>query len=136
MLGRPTCDLRPPLAVAYAARLRYHDASHGRSVTTDRIARRDAMSTINSTPTAADQITYTNPVYDGPFADPFVFRVGSTYYAVGSGDDEADWSPAKLTNARERAHVIPILRSEDFVHWKYLGRALVPHPDDCAGPFW
>jgi len=94
------------------------------------------MSTIHPTQAPAGQLTYTNPVYDGPFADPFVFRVGSTYYAVGTGDDESDWSPAKLSTARERAHVIPILRSDDLVHWKYLGRALIPHPDDCAGPFW
>jgi len=33
--------------------------------------------------------TYTNPVYPGYFADPFVWEHGGAYYAVGTGAAEA-----------------------------------------------
>ena len=31
------------------------------------------------------EITYTNPVYAEYFADPFVWKVGETYFAIGTG---------------------------------------------------
>jgi hypothetical protein len=31
-----------------------------------------------------------NPIYPGYFADPFVWRHGGTYYAIGNGEREAE----------------------------------------------
>ena len=33
--------------------------------------------------------TYTNPVWPGYFADPFVLRVGKEYFAYGTGEPGA-----------------------------------------------
>lgn len=52
---------------------------------------------------AAQAPTYTNPVYRHDFPDPFVLKVGRTYYAYGTN--------VGLTN-------LPVLRSRDLVHWK------------------
>ncbi len=56
--------------------------------------------------------TFTNPVYPGYFADPFVLRVGDAYYAFGT--NTVDPAP----------DAFEILRSDDLVHWTLLGRAL------------
>ncbi|BCX02993.1 MAG: endo-1,4-beta-xylanase [Candidatus Roseilinea sp.] len=53
--------------------------------------------------------TYTNPVYDDDFPDPFVLRVGGTYYAYA-------------TNVR--SNNVPVLRSTDLATWDRLGDAL------------
>lgn len=53
--------------------------------------------------------TYTNPVYDDDFPDPFVLRVGETYYAYA-------------TNVR--SNNVPVLRSTDLATWERLGDAL------------
>ncbi len=53
--------------------------------------------------------TYTNPVYDDDFPDPFVLRVGDTYYAYA-------------TNVR--SNNVPVLRSTDLATWERLGDAL------------
>ena len=41
------------------------------------------------TPDVIETRTYTNPVYSGYFADPFVWKVKDEYYAVGTGPLEA-----------------------------------------------
>ena len=68
---------------------------------------------------ASKTLTYSNPVYDGYFADPFVLRTsepnGLTYYAYGTGH-----GPEK--DGRQ----FPVLRSTDLVHWDYVGGALPP----------
>ena len=56
--------------------------------------------------------TYTNPVYPGSFADPFVLRHEGWYYAYGT-DTIAD-SP----------RAFEVLRSRDLVTWNSLGRCL------------
>ncbi len=56
--------------------------------------------------------TFTNPVYPGYFADPFVLRLGEAYYAFGT--NTVDPAP----------DAFEILRSNDLVHWTQLGRAL------------
>jgi beta-xylosidase len=79
--------------------------------------------------------TYTNPVYDGYFADPFVWRHEDSYYAVGTGAWEA---AGVIEPGREagQAGVFPLLRSEDFVNWQQLGFAL-QRPDPRLGhSFW
>jgi beta-xylosidase len=58
--------------------------------------------------------TYTNPVYDGYFADPFVLRVGDRYFAYGTND------------AERSGKAFEILDSTDLVHWRSIGRALEP----------
>lgn len=62
------------------------------------------------------QINYTNPVYPEYFADPFVWKVGDKYYAIGTGADEAA--------GRTHARVFPLLTSPDLVRWREAGRAL------------
>jgi GH43 family beta-xylosidase len=57
--------------------------------------------------------TYTNPVYDGYFADPMVIRHRGVYYAYGTG------------HGPERdGRQFPVLRSSDFAKWEYVGGAL------------
>ena len=68
------------------------------------------------------------PVYDTYFADPYVWRVGETYYAVGTGEAEA------CGRTGERA--FPVLRSDDFREWHYSAHAL-ERPDPTLGNnFW
>ncbi|HVM31003.1 MAG TPA: glycoside hydrolase family 43 protein [Candidatus Limnocylindrales bacterium] len=56
--------------------------------------------------------TYINPVYDGYFADPFVLRHRTGYYAYGTNDRV------------DATHAFEVLRSDDLVSWSSLGRAL------------
>ncbi|HVM00647.1 MAG TPA: glycoside hydrolase family 43 protein [Egibacteraceae bacterium] len=67
--------------------------------------------------------TFTNPVYPGYFADPFVLRVGDVYYAYGTGS---------VIGGR----VFEILRSTDLVRWTSLGGALEPLHDSGAQDYW
>lgn len=76
--------------------------------------------------------TYTNPVYAGYFADPFVWEHRGVYYAVGTGEAEACGAVADAPGGR----VFPLLCSEDFVTWGPLDNALV-RPDPALGhSFW
>lgn len=61
--------------------------------------------------------TFTNPVYDQYFADPFVLRHEGRFYAYGTN------------NLDRNDRVFEILVSDDFVTWSSLGRAL----DPCDG---
>jgi beta-xylosidase len=85
--------------------------------------------------------SYTNPVYAGYFADPFVWRQGGSYYAVGTGPAEAAGQLDASNRAgrdgdHDRSLVFPLLQSEDFVGWRPAGRALV-RPDPALGDtFW
>src|SRR4051794_9165146 len=68
--------------------------------------------------------TYTNPVYDGYFADPFVLRARSGYWAYGTGHGpEPD------------GRQFPVLHSQDLVSWRYVGGALPPLPPVAGEPF-
>ncbi|HUR16826.1 MAG TPA: glycoside hydrolase family 43 protein [Candidatus Limnocylindrales bacterium] len=58
--------------------------------------------------------TFTNPVYDGYFADPFVLRLADRYFAYGTND------------AQKSGKAFEILESVDLVHWQSIGRALDP----------
>jgi beta-xylosidase len=71
---------------------------------------------------------HSNPVFQDYFADPFAWRAGDSYYAVGTGRREADGDVG--------ASVFPLLRSDDFLHWRYHGTALL-RPDPALGAnFW
>jgi beta-xylosidase len=73
-------------------------------------------------------LAYANPVYEEYFADPFVWRVGDVYYAVGTGAAEAAGDVG--------SRVFPLLTSVDLVHWRALGHAL-ERPDAALGnAFW
>ena len=66
------------------------------------------------------------PVHDGYFADPFAWRHGDAWFAVGTGP--AERAPDGM--------VFPLLRSDDFASWRPQGRALVA-PDPAVGDtFW
>lgn len=73
------------------------------------------------------RFSYTNPVWDGYLADPFVLRWHGEYYAYGTDPQ---------TDTGQTEQVIPVLHSVDFSHWELLGRALhTPTPAPGAPPF-
>jgi len=69
------------------------------------------------------RFSYSNPVWDGYFADPFVLRWNGAYYAYGT-------DPVSDSGAATR--VFPVLRSADLATWEPLGRAL-ERPAAAAG---
>jgi beta-xylosidase len=73
-------------------------------------------------------VVHTNPVYGSYFADPFVWKAGDTYYAIGTGEQEA--------KGHTLGKVFPIIQSADFVTWKFASNALL-RPDTSLGThFW
>jgi beta-xylosidase len=77
-------------------------------------------------------LTYTNPVYKGYFADPFVWEFEGVYYAIGTGAAEAEGMVDEIAKLR----VFPLLRSFDFVTWDFVDNALL-RPDPSLGDnFW
>lgn len=73
---------------------------------------------------------YKNPVFGHYFADPFVWRVGEEYFAVGTGREEAGGVP------EEAGWVFPMLHSRDLVHWERAGEAM-ERPDPALGDtYW
>lgn len=72
---------------------------------------------------------YQNPVWPGYFADPFVLRHGTGYYAYGTG------GPADHGRQSDGL-MFPLLRSPDLVHWTYLGGALAPLNDPDSPAYW
>lgn len=76
--------------------------------------------------------TYTNPVYKGYFADPFVWQHEGVYYAIGTGAAEA----AGMVDEIATHNVFPLLRSFDFLNWDFAGNALL-RPDPALGDnYW
>ena len=69
--------------------------------------------------------TYTNPVLYADYSDPDVIRAGKSYYLVASS---FHFSPG-----------IPVLKSEDLVHWRLVGHVLpkltFAPGYDMPGPF-
>ena len=70
---------------------------------------------------------YTNPVWPGYFADPFVLRRGADYFAYGTGD---------AARGDSASGVFDILHSVDLVHWRHLGHALPVSPASRHDAFW
>jgi xylan 1,4-beta-xylosidase len=70
--------------------------------------------------------TYSNPILPGDWSDPAVTRVGDSYYTCRSS---FGWQPG-----------IPIARSTDLLHWRYIGHAFVSHskltPGDVRNGIW
>jgi beta-xylosidase len=78
--------------------------------------------------------TYTNPVYPGYFADPFAWKDGDVYYAVGTGAAEAY---GQAGSGPGPPRVFPLLCSHDFVTWRYVDDALERPADLSLGDnFW
>lgn len=76
--------------------------------------------------------TYTNPVFSGYFADPFVWQHDGHYYAVGTGPADAQGVAATSSSPT----VFPLLASDSMVDWAPAGCALV-RPDASLGDtFW
>jgi beta-xylosidase len=73
---------------------------------------------------SADIITYANPVYPHDFADPFVLRVGQTYWAYGTAPPDGG------------GRHFPVLRSDDLVHWSYARHALTPLANPPGVNYW
>ena len=71
-------------------------------------------------------------MYPGYFADPFVWKVDRTYYAVGTGAIEASGN----TLGRDRSTLFPLLRSADLVNWEPLGAALARPENSPGDHFW
>jgi beta-xylosidase len=69
-----------------------------------------------------------HPVFDGYFADPFVWQHQGVYYAVGTGAREA----AGQTVGK----IFPLLRSDNFVDWHLVGDALVAPGAELGDTFW
>jgi arabinan endo-1,5-alpha-L-arabinosidase len=67
--------------------------------------------------------TFTNPVHRGTFADPFVLRVDGGYVAYGTG---------RIVDGR----AFEVLRSDDLVHWRSVGGALIPLDEPWATDYW
>ena len=68
--------------------------------------------------------SYLNPVHDGPFPDPFVLRVDDRYYAYAT-----DLAP-------ETDRAVEVLRSDDLVTWRSLGRVLERLAAPWAREYW
>lgn len=81
--------------------------------------------------------TYTNPVWAGYCADPYVFRHDGVWYAIGTGDaagDVASGTAGGEDAATDRA--FPLLRSRDLVRWEHLGGALVRPIRAAGSEYW
>jgi GH43 family beta-xylosidase len=72
--------------------------------------------------------TYTNPVWPGYFADPFVLKWRGEYYAYGTGPSVTDERTGK-------AMQFPILRSRDLVNWEPSGGAMESLADSPSA-YW
>lgn len=77
---------------------------------------------------ANSKLTHTNPVYGSYLADPFVWKSGDTYYAIGTGSLEAA--------GQTLGKIFPLLQSADFFQWQFASNALI-RPDPALGThFW
>ncbi|MET0497719.1 MAG: glycoside hydrolase 43 family protein [Steroidobacteraceae bacterium] len=63
-----------------------------------------------ATPSPAAAARYTNPILYADYSDPDVIRVGDSYYMVAS---TFHFSPG-----------LPVLKSQDLVHWTLIGHVL------------
>ncbi|MBS1726340.1 MAG: glycoside hydrolase family 43 protein [Armatimonadetes bacterium] len=71
------------------------------------------------------EISYTNPVFESYFADPFACHFGPFFYAVGTGGAITDDN-----------RVFQLLRSENLVNWTSLGLALIKPEGFEDGCYW
>lgn len=84
------------------------------------------------TPGSGTETVYSNPVYTPVFADPCIIRYEDKYYAYAT-EDYGEWKPSDdpLENESNKK-IVPILESEDLVHWYFKNAAFT----DRAKPSW
>src|SRR5687768_2718428 len=80
--------------------------------------------TMTTAATTTSTGTYSNPVYAGYLADPFVLRHQGVYWACGTGH-----------RPERDGRQFPVLRSPDLARWEYVGGALTPLHESRGGPF-
>lgn len=68
-------------------------------------------------------LQYENPVWDGYLADPQVIKTRGGYYAYGTG-------------AEHGGRQFPVLHSQDFAHWTFVGNALETIADPNIKAYW
>src|ERR1041385_8461254 len=74
------------------------------------------------------RLTHVNPVYGSYLADPFVWKTGDTWYAIGTGVLEA--------TGQTLGKIFPLVQSADFFQWQFASNALL-RPDPALGThFW
>jgi beta-xylosidase len=83
--------------------------------------RRRAATSVESEGVKLHERTYTNPVYDAYFADPFVLAHGGSFYAYGT-----------IATA---GRTVPALTSTNLVEWSPLGDVLGPLAEDVEA-YW
>jgi beta-xylosidase len=76
--------------------------------------------------------TYENPVHPSYLADPFVFRHEGTYFAIGTGAQDA----SGMVETSTAPSVFPILRSNDLTAWSEVGAALIRPAAALGHTFW
>lgn len=69
-------------------------------------------------------LTYSNPVWGGYMADPFVLKHNGEYWAYGTSERNQD------------GRWFPVLHSTDLAHWEYRGGALEPLRDSDSTAYW
>ena len=74
-----------------------------------------ANTTQTPVPTTLSDPSFTNPVYNKDFPDPYVLLVGDTYYAYGTTN-------GSTVNIRA-------IKSQDLAHWEEQGDALAVLPE-------
>lgn len=74
-----------------------------------------------ATPASVSTKMFTNPVYKSDFADPYVIKVGKTYWAYATNTPTAD---------------VPTLHSTDLIHWKSGKDAFPAAPRWVAANIW
>lgn len=72
--------------------------------------------------------THVNPVYGSYFADPFAWKTGDTYYAIGTGELEA--------TGQTVGKVFPLLQSSDFFQWQFAASAMLRPDPKLGSHFW
>jgi beta-xylosidase len=77
-------------------------------------------------------MNHRKPAHPGYFADPFVWRSGDEYYAIGTGHEEAEGVVPRATTPS----VFPLLQSRDLADWRSAGHALVRPDEALGGNFW
>jgi arabinan endo-1,5-alpha-L-arabinosidase len=69
-------------------------------------------------------LTYSNPLWDGYLADPFVLKHNGEYWAYGTSHLQRD------------GRWFPVLHSTDLAHWEYVGGALEPLSNPEGTAYW
>lgn len=70
------------------------------------------------------KLTYSNPVWDGYMADPFVIQYRGEFWAYGTSHRQKD------------GRWFPVLHSRDLAHWEYVGGALEPLRHLEGSAYW